>query len=113
LKEFVYKLLAILRAAVYNREDFLQHYHKRSNVESTVAMVKAKFRDSIRSKGDVAMKNEVLAKIVCHNICCLIQEMHELGIEPMFWTKTNGAVDAQKAREPRQQIAQKSDHAIP
>ncbi len=20
--------------------------------------------------------------------CCLIQEMHELGIEPKFWTKT-------------------------
>lgn len=72
----------------YRREDFLKHYHKRSNVESTMSMVKAKFRDSIRSKGDVAMKNEVLAKLVCHNICVLIQEMHELGIEPTFWTKT-------------------------
>jgi hypothetical protein len=35
----------------------------------------------------VAMKNEVLAKIVCHNICCIIQEMHELGIEPTFWKR--------------------------
>ena len=74
----------------FRKEDFLRHYHKRSNVESTMSMIKAKFRDSIRSKGDVAMKNECLAKIVCHNICCLIQEMHELGIEriePTFWTK--------------------------
>jgi transposase len=71
----------------FRRDDFLNHYHKRSNVESTVGMIKAKFRDHIRSKGDVAMKNEVLAKVVCHNICCLIQEMHELGIEPVFWAE--------------------------
>jgi hypothetical protein len=26
------------------------------------------------------MVNEVLCKIICHNICCLIQESYELGI---------------------------------
>jgi len=31
------------------------------------------------------MVNEVLCKILCHNICCLIQEQCELGIEPIFW----------------------------
>jgi hypothetical protein len=31
------------------------------------------------------MKNEVLAKILCHNICCVIQSQFELGIEPVFW----------------------------
>src|SRR5262245_21452351 len=30
------------------REDFLAHYHKRSNVESTFSMIKAKFRDHVR-----------------------------------------------------------------
>jgi transposase len=69
----------------FNRQDFLQHYHKRSNVESTFSMIKAKFRDHIRSKTDVAMVNEVLCKILCHNICCLIQAMYEVGIEPTFW----------------------------
>jgi transposase len=68
-----------------NRESFLNHYHKRSNVESTVSMIKAKFDDHVRSKTDVAMKNEVLAKILCHNICCLIQSFYELGIEAEFW----------------------------
>jgi transposase len=63
------------------REDFLAHYHKRSNVESTFSMIKAKFRDHVRSKTPVAMVNEVLCKIICHNICVLIQEMHELGID--------------------------------
>ena len=30
-------------------------------------------------------ENEVLCKVICHNVCCVIQEMHELGIDPMFW----------------------------
>jgi transposase len=63
------------------REDFLAHYHKRSNVESTFSMIKAKFRDHVRSKTPVAMVNEVLCKLICHNICVLIQESHELGID--------------------------------
>jgi transposase len=71
----------------FNRQAFLGHYHKRSNVESTFSMIKAKFRDHVRSKTDVAMTNEVLCKILCHNICCLIQAMYELGIEPTFWER--------------------------
>lgn len=68
-----------------NREEFLDRYHRRSNVESTFSMVKAKFGDSLRSKTDLAMKNETLAKFVCHNICCLISAMYELGVDPVFW----------------------------
>jgi hypothetical protein len=48
-------------------------------------MIKAKFRDHVRSKTETAMKNEVLAKILCHNLCCLIMSQIELGIEPVFW----------------------------
>jgi hypothetical protein len=69
------------------QEDFLGHYHKRSNVESTFSAVKRKFGDSVRSKTDTAMVNEVLCKLLCHNICCLLQEQCELGIEPVFWPK--------------------------
>lgn len=68
----------------FNREDFLSHYHKRSNVESTFSMIKAKFGDAVRSKTDTAMNNEVLCKVLCHNLACLIQSMYELGIEPTF-----------------------------
>lgn len=67
-----------------NQEEFFRHYHKRSNVESTFSMIKAKFGDHIRSRTPVAMKNEALAKILCHNICCVIQSMYELGIQPTF-----------------------------
>ena len=66
----------------YRQEEFLAHYHKRSNVESAFSAIKRKFGDSVRSKTDVAMANEVLCKILCHNICVLIQSMHELGVSP-------------------------------
>ena len=70
---------------MFRREEFLQHYHKRSNVESTFSMMKRKFGDSLRSKTDVAMVNETLCKILCHNLVVLIHEMCELGIDPVFW----------------------------
>jgi hypothetical protein len=47
-------------------------------------MIKARFGDFIRSKDKVAQLNEVLLKVLCHNICVVIQEMFELGIEPNF-----------------------------
>lgn len=71
----------------FRREEFLKHYHQRSNAESTFSMVKAKFRDGVRSKTPVAMKNEVLCKFLCHNICCVIQSQCELGIEASFWSE--------------------------
>ena len=37
-----------------------------------------------RSRNKTAQMNEVLLKVLCHNICVLIQEMAELGIEPEF-----------------------------
>jgi transposase len=67
-----------------HREDFLKHYHQRSNVESTFSAIKRKFGDSVRSKGDTAMKNEVLCKILAHNLCCVISAWYELGIDPDF-----------------------------
>lgn len=72
-----------------NNEDFLEHYHKRSNAESTVQMIKSKFGDAVRSKEWTAQINEVLCKVICHNIYCLIQEMFTLGINPTFCLKSN------------------------
>jgi len=69
---------------VYNQEAFLEHYHARSNVESTFFMIKSKFTDVIRSRNKTAQANEVLLKVLCHNIVVLIHEMHELGIKPNF-----------------------------
>jgi transposase len=72
----------------FNRDAFLRHYHRRSNVESTFSMMKAKFGDRLRSKTDTAQVNEMLLKVLCHNICCVIQSMYELGVEPTFWAES-------------------------
>ena len=69
---------------MYNREEFLQHYHKRSNVEAVFHMIKSKFGSNVRSKNEISQINELLLKILCHNICVVIQEMHELGISADF-----------------------------
>jgi hypothetical protein len=45
---------------------------ERSNVESTFSMIKAKYRDHVRSRALVAMVNEVLCKLIRHNICVAI-----------------------------------------
>jgi transposase len=70
----------------FNREVFMQHYHKRSNIETVFYMIKTKFGSSVRSKSPIAQVNEVLCKVLCHNICVLIQSIYELGIEPIFQT---------------------------
>lgn len=67
-----------------NKDEYLAHYHKRSNVESTFSMVKRVLGDSVRAKTELAMKNEVLAKFVCHNIRCVVSAIYELGINPVF-----------------------------
>jgi hypothetical protein len=82
------------------RDEFLAHYHKRSNVESVFSMVKRKFGDSVRSRTDTSMMNEALAKIVCHNLCCVIQEWYEIGIDP-----TDFGMPARKKDEPSEPVA--------
>ncbi len=38
---------------MFNREEFMRHYHQRSIVESVFSMIKGKFGDAVRSKSDV------------------------------------------------------------
>lgn len=68
-----------------NREDFLGHYHRRSNVETVFSMVKRTLGASVRAKLPAAQVNEVLLKCLCHNLRVLVASIHELGIEPKFW----------------------------
>ncbi len=69
---------------LYKHDEFLEHYHKRSNAETVFHMIKTKFKDNLRSKSKIAQINELLLKILCHNICVVIQEVAELGIESKF-----------------------------
>lgn len=75
----------------FNRETFLEHYHKRSLSETSFSMMKAKFGGYVRSKTPTAQVNEVLCKVLAHNICVLIASIYELGIAPTFWANGAGA----------------------
>jgi transposase len=74
-----------------HRADFLAHYHKRSNVESTFWMIKSKFGERLRSKTPVAQRNEILCKVLAHNLCCLVSSIYELGLAPTFWQDKRAA----------------------
>ena len=65
-------------------DEFRQHYHKRSNVETVFHMLKTKFGDSVNAKNECAQFAEVLLKILCHNIVVVIHELRESGIDPGF-----------------------------
>lgn len=67
-----------------HQEEYMKHYHKRSNSESMFSMIKAKFGERTKSKAMISQTNEALCKILAHNLCCVIQSMYELGIKPDF-----------------------------
>jgi len=62
-----------------HKEEFLEHYHKRSNAESTFSAIKKKFGETIKSRNRPAQVNELLCKIIAYNITVLIHEMIQLN----------------------------------
>jgi len=75
----------------YQRDTFLAHYHRRSNVETTFSMIKAKFGGSLKSKSQAGQFNEVLCKVICHNLVCIISAIYEMGFEhPQFAVELAG-----------------------
>ena len=81
-----------------HRDTFLARYHQRSNVESAFSAIKRKFGDSVKAKNNQSMKCEVLAKFLCHNLCCLILAMQEFGIDLNFGCTNNPLAAQQLAR---------------
>jgi transposase len=71
-------------AFALNGEEFLRRYHKRSNVESAFSMIKTKFGDAVMSKSPVGQRNEVLCKVLAHNVVVVGQAAIEFGIDPTF-----------------------------
>lgn len=78
-----------------NYIEFAQHYHKRSNIESCFAMIKRKFGDFVRCKNEKRQENEILCKVLTHNLVCLIHELFELKIDIDF-LKCSKTLPAQK-----------------
>lgn len=64
-----------------NQEEFMKHYHQRSNVETTFSMIKRNFGNKLRTKKFNSQVCEVLMKCLCHNLSVLVQESFELGLK--------------------------------
>lgn len=73
---------------MFRKDEFLRHYYRRSNVETTFHMIKPKFGARVRSKTLIVQTNEVLRKVLCHNLCVLVQSAYELGIAATFWQQS-------------------------
>ena len=86
---------------IFNNDKFLPHYHRRSNVETVMWMLKSKFGAAVRSKTAVAQVNEVLCKCLCHNLCCLVHAIFTAGLAPRFW---QDAVPAAAPTTPRPRL---------
>lgn len=61
------------------------HYHRRSNVETVFSMVSARFGGTVMQRKPVAQVNEVLAKALAHNLCCVVKAIFTARIAPRFW----------------------------
>jgi transposase len=75
---------SMYRFFIEYKEEYMRHYHMRSNVESTFSMMKRKQGTFLRSKGEIGQTNEILCKALVHNICVLIQEIYESGVKIDF-----------------------------
>ena len=49
------------------------------------AMIKVKSGGKLWSKTTTGQIDEALLKVLCHNICVLVQSIYELNIAPIFW----------------------------
>ena len=76
---------------MYRREQYMEHYHKRSNIETAYSMIKGKFGSALRSKSDTGQINEMLCKVLAHNVCVLIQATDTFNICPIFCAESQAA----------------------
>ena len=70
----------------FKRDEFLSRYHARSNAETTFSSMKRVFGDTLRSKSFLTQTNELLMKVIAHNIVCLVHSIFELGITVPGWS---------------------------
>lgn len=67
-----------------NQFELQEKVNRQNQAESTFSMIKRKFGEKIFSKDETAQINEVLCKVLCHNLVVLIYWLYEFGIEEKF-----------------------------
>ena len=70
-----------LHAWKYHFDEFHERYRFRSNVETAFSSLKKVFGGNLRSRAEIGRTNELLAKIICHNLRALIRATCELNID--------------------------------
>lgn len=82
-----------------HRDEFMEHYHKRSNVETTFSAIKKKFGENLKSRNRIAQENELLCKIIAYNITILIRELIEMGADPDIFKIGHACKEISMSRE--------------
>jgi hypothetical protein len=59
-------------ATLVNRDEFMEHFHKRRDIESMSTGMKRKFGETLKSKKQVTQVNELLTKIITYNLTVVI-----------------------------------------
>ncbi len=65
---------------MFKQDEFLPHYHLRSNSESAFSAIKRLFGETLRNKLFPAQVNELLLKVIAYNITRMIHSIFELGV---------------------------------
>lgn len=65
-------------------DEFMRSYHRRSNVESAIGSIKARCSGLVRSRTATAQCNEVLCKVLVHNLACIVHAVEKYGIGVSF-----------------------------
>jgi transposase len=94
---------------LHKQAEFRAHYNKRNNVETAFHMIKSGFGSRLLSISRDAQYNEALCKVLCHNICVLIQAIYELGIDPRFCSEAS--YDLKSKAKPLGQALDSDDSA--
>ena len=87
-----------------HQNDFMQKYHRRSNVETIFSMVKLRLGEFLKCKNFESQRNELLMKFICHNICCLIQEIFENEIHVDFKKCLDSFIEPKKDSIPEEEV---------
>jgi hypothetical protein len=70
-------------------EEFLAHYHRRSNVESARWMIKEQVRRGRTFQAARGAGQRIA--LLCHNLTCIVHAIAEFGIEPAFASRAEAA----------------------
>ena len=74
----------MLRMFMTDHDRWTAEYHVRSIVESVISTMKRLFGGQLNSRNDVAQGNELLCRVVAHNLVVIIHMMYERDLVPEF-----------------------------